>query len=82
MLLCPLQGDSLSTVKDESSCTASDHSTCQHLCSHAHLFSTISTSSSGYDSSICELMVPMELAEAVKQQFTYKAFILKGYDLM
>ncbi|KAG7240452.1 hypothetical protein INR49_026860 [Caranx melampygus] len=59
---------SLSTVKDESSCTTCDHSTCRHLCSHAHLFSSVSASSSGYDSSICELMVPTELAEAGKQQ--------------
>ncbi|KAG7222888.1 hypothetical protein INR49_015995, partial [Caranx melampygus] len=60
-------GDSLSTVKDESSCTTCDHGTCRHLCSHAHLFSSVSASSSGYDSSICELMVPSELAEAGKQ---------------
>ncbi|KAG7222873.1 hypothetical protein INR49_015998 [Caranx melampygus] len=67
LLQTSIQGDSLSTVKDESSCTTCDHGTCRHLCSHAHLFSSVSASSSGYDSSICELMVPSELAEAGKQ---------------
>ncbi|KAK2896157.1 hypothetical protein Q8A73_015645 [Channa argus] len=54
----PTKADSLSTVKDESSCASSEHSMCRHDHSHAQLCS-------GYDSSqsMCELMAPAEPME-------------------
>nr|XP_020480924.1 transcriptional activator Myb-like [Monopterus albus] len=61
------QADSLSTVKDRSSCTSSEQSMCGHHCRHTHLCSIcVPTSSSVYDSSLsmCELTAPMELMEA------------------
>ncbi|KAF3698503.1 Transcriptional activator Myb Proto-oncogene c-Myb [Channa argus] len=61
----PTKADSLSTVKDESSCASSEHSMCRHDHSHAQLCS-------GYDSSqsMCELMAPAEPMEVagVKEQ--------------
>ncbi|XP_067330867.1 transcriptional activator Myb-like [Channa argus] len=58
------QADSLSTVKDESSCASSEHSMCRHDHSHAQLCS-------GYDSSqsMCELMAPAEPMEMSKRGF-------------
>ncbi|XP_056247190.1 transcriptional activator Myb-like [Seriola aureovittata] len=66
--------DSLSTVKDESSCTSSDHSTCRHLCSHTHLCSAcVPASSSGYDSSLsmCELTATAELTEVSTENWSH-----------
>ncbi|XP_071348390.1 transcriptional activator Myb-like isoform X2 [Trachinotus anak] len=63
------KADSLSTVKDESSCTSSDLSTCQHLRGHTHLCSScVPVSSSGYDSSLtmCELTAATELIETTE----------------
>ncbi|XP_038575090.1 transcriptional activator Myb-like isoform X5 [Micropterus salmoides] len=60
------QADSLSSGKDESSCTSSDLSMCGRHSSHAHLCSVcVPASSSGYDSSLsmCELTAPVELME-------------------
>ncbi|KAM7399959.1 hypothetical protein PAMA_004580 [Pampus argenteus] len=56
------QADSLSSVKDESSCTSSDLSMCGRHRGHAHL---CSASSSDYSSSlnVCELVVPEDMME-------------------
>ncbi|XP_038575086.1 transcriptional activator Myb-like isoform X2 [Micropterus salmoides] len=62
----PAKADSLSSGKDESSCTSSDLSMCGRHSSHAHLCSVcVPASSSGYDSSLsmCELTAPVELME-------------------
>ncbi|KAM7379885.1 hypothetical protein PAMP_005401 [Pampus punctatissimus] len=60
----PTKADSLSSVKDESSCTSSDLSMCGCHRSHAHL---CSASSSDYSSSLsmCELVVPGDMMEVV-----------------
>ncbi|XP_040002089.1 transcriptional activator Myb-like [Xiphias gladius] len=66
----PAEADSLSTVKDESSCTSSEPSMCRRHRSHAQRCSTcVPASSSGYDSSLsaCELTAPTELMEALNQ---------------
>ncbi|XP_041659596.1 uncharacterized protein LOC121520290 [Cheilinus undulatus] len=64
------KADSLTSMKDESSCTASDqsvgrlHSNQSHLCCHC------GPNSSGYDSplSMCELTAPAELMEEATSQ--------------
>ncbi|XP_031734011.1 transcription factor MYB3R-2-like, partial [Anarrhichthys ocellatus] len=55
------QGDSLSSVKDESSCSSSDQTNPAHLC-----YVCVPASSSGYGSSLsmCELTASVELMEA------------------
>ncbi|XP_042284044.1 transcriptional activator Myb-like [Thunnus maccoyii] len=62
----PAKADSLSSGRDESSCTSSDLSVCGRHHSHAHLSSICGpSSSSSYDSSlsVCELAAPVELME-------------------
>ncbi|GLD68968.1 transcriptional activator Myb-like isoform X1, partial [Lates japonicus] len=62
-------GHSLSTVKDESSCTSSEQSVRRRHRSHAYLCpACVPASSSGYNSSLsmCELTAPVELMEAVQ----------------
>ncbi|CAJ1073171.1 myb-related protein A-like isoform X4 [Xyrichtys novacula] len=63
----PAKADSLSTVKDESSCTSNDQSVCCLHSNQAHLCSFCVPTSSGYESSLsmCEPTAPPALMEEV-----------------
>ncbi|XP_018534538.1 myb-related protein B isoform X2 [Lates calcarifer] len=70
----PTKGHSLSTVKDESSCTSSEQSARRHHRSHGYLCpACVPASSSGYDSSLsmCELTAPVELMEATSDTWSH-----------
>ncbi|XP_074505920.1 uncharacterized protein LOC141776336 isoform X2 [Sebastes fasciatus] len=66
------KADSLSSVKDESSCSSADQSLCERRRNHVHLCSVCVPASSGYGSSlsVCEVTGPAELMEANTEDVT------------